>query len=462
MSIFLAVVSGTVVIVALPTLVETLETTFTTVQWVLLSFLLVQTTLLPSVGRLGDMLGKKRIYVAGFLVFILGSWLCGLSPNVFWLIGFRIVQGVGAAMTLGLGLALVTEAFPAEERGKALGISGTFVSLGAVLGPTLGGLLVEGLSWSWVFWFNIPIGLVGSAIAIRFIPDMAPGGRQEFDYLGAAVLFIGLLSLLMALTLGQAYGFSHPLIIGLFSGALIMLIIFIGIELRVPQPLIDLTIFRNNLFSIGLVTGWLTLLAVAGTFILFPFYLENVLGYGASQSGLLLAVIPLFIGLTAPVAGALSDRFGTRPIAAIGLVFLVGGYFWLGSLTIETPLWGYIFRLVPIGLGVGIFQSPNNSAIMGSVSKARLGIASGMLAFTRILGQVSGVAMLGAIWTARTLVHQGGVRTGDVTTAPILAQVTGMNDAFMILTILMAIALGLTVWGMAQAHRSPQILPEGV
>ncbi len=372
MSIFLAVVSGTVVIVALPTLVKVLETNFATVQWVLLGYLLVQATLLLGVGRLGDMVGKKRIYIAGFLVFTFGSWLCGLAPNIYWLIGFRIVQGVGAAMILGLGMALVTEAFPPAERGKALGISGTFVSLGAVLGPTLGGLLVETISWRWVFWFNLPIGIVGSLVAIRFVPNIAPKGRQGFDYLGAGALFITLLSLLLALTLGQESGFDEPLITALFALSLLFLVVFLLVERRVAQPIIDLGLFRNGLFSIGLATGWLTFVAVGGTFVLLPFYLEDVLGYGASQSGMLLAIIPLFIGLTAPLAGSLSDRIGTRPVAVVGLAFLVAGYVGLSTLDVDTVQWGYALRLAPIGLGVGIFQSPNNSAIMGSVSPARL------------------------------------------------------------------------------------------
>jgi len=181
-----------------------------------------------------------------------------------------------------------------------------------------------------------------------------------------------------------------------------------------------------------------------------------VLGYGASQSGLLLAIIPFFIGFTAPLSGSLSDRFGTRPIALIGLLFLVGGFVGLSTLTVDTAQWGYALRLMPIGLGVGIFQSPNNSAIMGSVSQARLGIASGMLAFTRTLGQISGVAILGTVWAARTIAHQGGVRTGDVTGAPISAQVAGMHDAFTVLTVVMIIALGLTIWGMLHAHRASQ------
>jgi EmrB/QacA subfamily drug resistance transporter len=454
-SLFLGVISGTVVIVALPTLVGVLDTNFATVQWVLLAPLLIQTTILLTIGRLGDMIGKKRIFVAGFLVFTIGSLLCGFSPGVYWLIGFRIVQGVGAAMSLGLGMALITEAFPATERGNAIGISGSVVSIGAVLGPTLGGLLIDAFSWQWIFWFNLPIGLVGLLLSLRFIPDFAPRGRQTFDFTGAATLFLCLFSLLMALTLGQKAGFIQLLPLSLFTGSALFLALFLFVEMRVQQPIIELKLFRNSLFSIGVVTGWQAFFAVSGTFVLLPFYLETVRGYGPAQSGLLLAIIPLFIGVTAPIAGSLSDKLGTRPIAATGLSILALGYLGLSLLSIDTEMRGYALRLVPIGLGLGIFQSPNNSAVMGSVPRARLGIASGMLAFTRSLGQITGVATLGAVWAARTFAYQGEMPAGgDVTTASASAQVAGMQDAFQFLMMVVIVALGLTIWGMVQARRA--------
>jgi EmrB/QacA subfamily drug resistance transporter len=454
MSVFLATIDGSIVNVALPTLVRELNTDFPTVQWVVLAYLLTQATLLLSIGRLGDMIGKKRIYVAGFVVFTAGSVLCGLAPTVGWLIGFRILQAVGAAMMLALGVAIVTEAFPQQERGRALGIIGASVSVGVVVGPTLGGLLIDALSWHWIFFVNLPVGIVGTMMALRFVPEFRPGGRQKFDYVGALTLFISLLALMLGLTVGQQVGFLDPRIVVLFGVWAIFLPLFIFIELRVEQPMIDLRIFRNALLSVNLVTGFITFVAVAGVFILIPFYLENVLGYSTSRVGLLLAVVPIALGVTAPISGALSDKFGTRPITVIGLTSLVIGYGMMSTLSAETTTLGYILRLLPIGIGMGVFQSPNNSAIMGSARREQLGIVSGLLSITRTLGQVTGVAVSGAVWAALVAFYAGEALGGDTTTAALGAQVSGLQTTFLLWSGLVAIGLGLAIWGLILERRT--------
>lgn len=453
MSIFLATIDGSIVNVALPTLVRELNTNFATVQWVVLAYLLTQATLMLSVGRLGDMIGKKSIYVGGFIVFTVGSVLCGLAQTVGWLIAFRVLQALGAAMMLALGAAIVTEAFPPKERGKALGIIGTSVSIGVVVGPTAGGLLIDALSWHWIFFVNLPVGIAGTWMAQRFVPDFKPVGRQKFDYFGAATLCLSLLCLLLALTLGQQLGFSDSRILALFAGWVILLAGFITLELRVRQPMIDLAIFKNVLFSVNLVTGFATFVAIAGMFILIPFYLENVLGYDTRQVGLLLAVVPIALGITAPIAGSLSDRFGTRPITVIGLVMLLIGYYAMSTLDAQTTTLGYILRLLPLGIGMGIFQSPNNSAIMGSAPRERLGIASGLLSITRTLGQTTGIAVLGAIWAAFVIYHTGSFLAGGATTAPVAAQVAGLQDTFSISVVLLGLGLLLAIWGLIRERQ---------
>jgi EmrB/QacA subfamily drug resistance transporter len=233
---FLSTIDGSIVNVALPTLVRELGAPFAAVQWVVLAYLLTQTTLILSVGRLGDMLGKKPIFTAGVLLFTFSSVLCGLAPTVYWLIGFRALQAVGAAMALALGMAIVTEAFPPAERGKALGMNGTFVSVGVVIGPTLGGLILDAFSWRWIFFVNLPIGLLGAFLAWRYIPNFKPRGRQTFDYRGAGTLFVSLLMLLLALTWGQTRGFGAPPIVGLLGGSAVFLALFLRIETRAPNP----------------------------------------------------------------------------------------------------------------------------------------------------------------------------------------------------------------------------------
>ena len=456
MSLFLATIDGSIVNVALPTLIRELSTDFPTVQWVVLAYLLTQTTLMLSVGRLGDIIGKKQIFTAGFVVFTIGSVLCGFSPTVFWLIGFRIIQAIGASMVLALGFAIVTESFPPEERGRALGINGALVSIGIVVGPVLGGFIIENLTWNWIFFVNLPVGIIGTFMALRFIPDFHPEGGQRFDYAGAITLFISLSALLLGLTFGQSIGLGDPRVLALVATSIVFLIIFIVIEIRTEQPMIDLRIFRATLFTVNISTGLITFFCISGALILVPFYLENVLGYKTQDVGLLFAVVPIALGITAPISGSLSDRFGTRPITIAGLIVVGLGYLTMSTLSTETTAIGFILRLAPIGIGMGIFQSPNNSAIMGAVPKERLGIASGLLSITRTLGQTTGIALLGAFWAIRTITYNNAPLPDGATTAPPVFQLAGMQDTFLITASLIGIALLISFAGLQIERRAAQ------
>jgi EmrB/QacA subfamily drug resistance transporter len=457
MGIFLATIDGSIVNVALPTLVRSFDTEFAVVQWVVLAYLLTVTTLMLSMGRLGDMLGKKPLYAAGFVIFTLGSVLCGLSPTIHWLIGSRVLQAIGAAMMMALGMAIVTEAFPPSERGKALGISGSIVSIGIVVGPVLGGILIGALSWHWIFFVNLPIGIVGTWMVVRFVPAFKPAGGQRFDVPGALALFVSLMALLMALTLGQERSFTDPAVLALFAAWLVTLGIFLAIERKSRQPMIDLDLFKNRLFDINLITGFITFICTSGTIILMPFYLENVLGYDPRSVGFLLAIVPVAVGITAPISGALSDRLGTRPMTVLGLFMLLIGFFAVSTLSVETTALGYISRFLPIGMGIGIFQSPNNSAVMGVVPRTRLGVASGLLSITRTLGQITGIAALGALWASRVMLRAGHDIPDGATAAPPAAQVAGLTDTFTVIVILIALALMLAVWGLVQERRSRRL-----
>jgi EmrB/QacA subfamily drug resistance transporter len=456
MGILLATIDGSIVNVALPTLEHALNTEFAVVEWVVLAYLLALVTLLPSVGRLGDMLGKKSIYTAGFIVFTIGSVLSGLAPDVYWLIGFRVLQAIGAAMVLALGAAILTEAFPPQERGKALGIFSTSVSVGIVLGPTLGGILIELLSWHWIFFVNLPVGIIGVWLSLRYVPAFKPLGQQRFDFPGAISLFLSLLALLLALTLGQQVGFTQTSILGLFIAFIVFLILFIRLELGLKQPMIDLRLFRNALFSINLVTALMTFVAIAGVFILMPFYLENVLGYSTRQMGYIMAIVPIALGIVAPIAGSLSDRFGPRLLTITGMVLMILGYYLASTLDAETTALGYVLRLLPIGVGMGLFQSPNNSAILGGVPRERLGVVSGLLSTARTLGQTVGVAILGAWWASRVMFHAGGLIEGGATNAPLAAQLSGLQDTFLSVTIFMALGVILIGWGVLAERRLRQ------
>lgn len=451
MGIFLSTIDGSIVNVTLPTFVKVMNTDFATTQWVVLSYLLIITTLLLSMGRLGDMVGKKPVYRTGFIVFTIGSLLCGLSNTIYTLIIFRGVQAIGAAMMMALGIAIITEAFPPQERGRALGIAGSLVSIGIVIGPVIGGFILEHLTWHWIFFVNLPIGVIGTIMVHRFVPDIEPSGKQQFDYKGAFILFISLSCLLLALTLGQQRGFVAPLPITLFVVWAITLLLFLYIESHTPHPMIALNMFQNHLLDINLLSGVLVFICTSGSLILIPFYLEDVLKLDHQTVGLLMSVIPIALGITAPFAGWLSDRMGTRPIIVVGLAFIFAGYLYASTLKVEMSLTEYIVRFLPIGIGIGIFQSPNNSAIMGSVTREKLGITSGLLSISRTLGQTSGIALIGAFWNGRIYAHLKHVNALSAPSPEI--QVAALQETFWLISAIIMMAFFLASAGLLLERR---------
>jgi EmrB/QacA subfamily drug resistance transporter len=461
MGLFLGTIDGSIVNIALPTLSKELNTDFSIVQWVVLAYLLVIVTLMLSIGRLADMIGKKPLYLSGLAIFTLGSVLCGLSNSVYMLIGFRVLQAIGAVMVMALGTAIVTEAFPAEQRGMALGLTGLMVSIGSIAGPTLGGIILGVFSWHWIFFVNLPIGLLGIVLAWRFVSPHRPQGGQRFDYAGAVTLFLGLFSLLIALTLGQNTSFINPLVLVLFVISIGIIISFVMLEKRMPQPMVDLKMFTNKLFSVNLVTATMVFICSAGTVLLIPFFLQNMKGFSSETAGLLMAATPLSMGIIAPFSGRLSDRLGTRPLTVIGL-FLIGlGYLGLTTLDANTSGLGFVLRSIPLGIGMGVFNSPNNSAVMGSVSRNRLGVASGLLSLTRTLGQTTGIAVIGALWASHVKQLSGALWVGDATLAPIPAQIAGFHSTLLVIVVIIFVALFLsaTAWFIETRNaRQAQVL----
>jgi EmrB/QacA subfamily drug resistance transporter len=354
-------------------------------------------------------------------------------------------------MVFALAFAITTEAFPASERGKALGINGAMVSLGIIIGPVLGGLILDVASWRWIFLVNLPIGIVGTITAARFVPNTRPRGGQRFDWLGAVLFFVAMLTFLLALTNGQDVGFSDPGVVMLVGVAVVAFGLFVLTERWVAQPMVDLTLFRNRNFTVNLVTGFVTFVSIAGLLILLPFYLGNVLGYDTRAIGLLLAAIPVTLGIAAPLSGSLSDRVGTRAVTVAGLAILTLGYGVAAAVFgVDTTAVAFIAVGLVIGTGMGIFQSPNNSAILGSVPSNRLGITSGMLTITRITGQIVGIAVLGTVWAARTTRYAGG-GTAESASAP--AQAAGLSDTLVVAAVLCSVALAFALWTWRKERR---------
>jgi EmrB/QacA subfamily drug resistance transporter len=448
MGTFLSTIDGSIVNVALPTLEEELHTTFATVQWVVVAYLLVLTSMMLGVARLGDMIGKKKIYLTGMVVFTSASLLCGMAPSIGALIGFRVIQGSGAVMIQALGMGLVTEAFPSSERGRALGIIGTVVSIGISVGPTAGGVLIGAVGWRSIFLVNLPVGIAGFFLVRRFVPDWRPPGGQRFDVWGALIMLVTLVMLALGLTFGPNTGWNSFSILALLIGSAVGFIIFVLVEARIDQPMVDLRLFRDSLFSVSLVTGFLVFMVIAGMFIL-PFYLERVKGFDTQETGLLLTVFPAALGLLAPISGALSDRYGPRGISLIGLAIFGLSCLTMAALKQSTSTWQYILYLLPVGIGAGIFQSPNNSAIMGTARREQLGVVSGLLSLSRNFGQVTGLPLIGAIYASRVLsvahVSPGtGMDAGD---APPWAIVDGLHTAFVAAAVL--IGIGVLLAGYA-------------
>ena len=443
--LFMSAVDGSIVNIALPTLQRVFQTPFASVQWVVLSYALTVVTLMLSIGRLGDIYGRKPFYVSGFAVFTVGSLLCASSRSVTMLIASRVLQGCGAVMLLALGSAIVIKVFPRDERGKALGISGLMISLGQVSGPTLGGLLINHIGWESIFLINVPIGILGTILAWRFVPVDRPASGQQFDLAGAFCMFCALLALLLGLTLGQRVGFTNVKVLALFAATLTGLAAFILVELSKVQPLIDLRLFANRQLSVGLIGTLFTYLAIAGVVVLLPFYLQNVLGMNPGQSGIYLAILPLAMAASSPLSGWLSDRVGTPSIAVAGLTLMLLGYLLTRQLRESGTLLQYALIVAPIGLGMGIFQSPNNSAVMGSAERERLGIMSGLLAVIRNLGQTIGVAFLGTLWIVRSATLQGTDYVRSSTT-PIHIQVLALHDVMLVVAVIIAATLAITVW----------------
>lgn len=399
-----------------------------------------------SVGRIADIVGKKVLYLAGFIIFLLGSLLCGLSTQVYSLIGFRIIQAIGACFMMVLGTAIVTEAFPSSERGMAMGIIGTVVSVGVITGPTMGGIILNYLKWNWIFFVNLPIGLIGILLVQKFVPNTTPGTKQHFDIIGALMMFLALGSFLFSLSLGQMLGFNTPLVVILFFVFVVLIINFILFEKRTKEPMLNLTLFKNIQFSVNVFTGFLTFVANSGLFFLMPFFFTNVMHLSPGKIGLLMIVIPGFMSFAAPISVKLSDKLGTRKISIAGLVFLFAGIFAFSSIDIDTSTSGYIIKAITVGLGMGLFQSPNNSAIMGSAPRNRLGIASGMMALTRTLGQTTGIALTGAIWAGRVTHYLGEFPVGGASAAPARVQACSFQDVLTIASGVVFIAILVAAW----------------
>jgi EmrB/QacA subfamily drug resistance transporter len=429
--VFMFTLDASIVNVASPTLVKTLHTTFAVVQWVVLAYLLVATALVMAAARWGDMFGKRRAYVAGLALFTFGSLLCGIAPSVEWLIAFRAVQGLGAVFVSALGAAIVGEMFSPHERGRAMGMIGSAVLLGVAVGPSIGGFIIELAGWRWMFLVNIPVGVLAIAVIYRFVPDI-PGqpARYPFDWPGTVLAAVMLSALALGLTWGQRDGFADTRVLTLLATAVIGFIVFIRVESRSTGPLLDLSVFHNRTFANGLFTASLMFMVLSGTGFLMPFFLEVVAGYPTAKVGMLLAISPIAGGLVAPLGGALADRIGAPLVTIAGLFLIAIGCASFVAVDQHLSVIGYALRVVPIGVGMGLFNAANNSSILNSVARERLGLASALLSLMRTLGQTTGVPVIASVFSLAALGHAVAADRSALLHLPAASLVSGIHFAF--------------------------------
>ncbi|HEY9721997.1 MAG TPA: MFS transporter [Oscillatoriaceae cyanobacterium] len=406
---FMSALDGSVVNTILPILNRAFHGGVAGVEWVVTIYLLVVSGLLLSFGRVGDLFGHKPIYVSGLFIFGIGSALCGAAPSLDWLVGFRALQAIGAAMLFANSPAILTTNFPAAERGRALGLQATMTYLGLTTGPSLGGWLAQTLSWRAVFYINVPVAVVTLLLTWRFVPWVRPAKRPPpFDFVGAGVFLVGLTLLLLALNQGHAWGWLSPATLGTAAAAIALLAGFVRLELRNDSPMLDLRLFRSRVFSGATLSAVFNYVGVFGLLFLIPFYLIQGRGMTPASAGLLMTAQPVVMAVVAPISGALSDRVGTRWPAVIGMALMAAGFWAMAGLGPTTDVLGIAWRLALVGLGTGIFISPNNSALMGAAPRNEQGVAGGVLATARNVGMVLGVGVAGAIFT--TLLGTHGAR----------------------------------------------------
>ncbi|WP_095195115.1 MFS transporter [Pseudomonas sp. Irchel 3A7] len=397
LSMLLSSLGTSIANVALPTLAQVFDASFQQVQWIVLAYLLAITTLIVSVGRLGDLMGRRRLLLCGISVFTLASTLCGLAPSLELLIGARVLQGLGAAIMMALTLAFVGETVAKENTGSAMGLLGTMSAMGTAMGPSLGGVLIAGLGWQAIFLITVPLGLLTLLLAWRYLPaDQPKTSRPAFDPLGTLLLALTLATYALAMTLGR--GHFSLLNIALLLAACVGIGLFVWVEKRVTAPLIRLAMFHDRQLSGSLGMSLLVTTVMMTTLVVGPFYLSQALGLNAVGVGLVLSVGPLVAALTGVPAGRIADRFGARRMTFVGLVAIALGCLLLSVLPSSLGIIGYITPMVVITLGYAVFQTANNTAVMADVQPEQRGVVSGLLNLSRNLGLITGAAVLGAVF----------------------------------------------------------------
>ncbi len=445
LSMLLSSLGTSIANVGLPTLAHAFNASFQQVQWVVIAYLLAITTLIVSVGRLGDVMGRRRLMLVGIGLFTMASGLCAIAPTLWLLIAGRVLQGLGAAIMMVLTMAMVGETVSKAKTGSAMGLLGTMSAVGTALGPTLGGFLITGLGWPALFLINLPLGIFTYVLAHRFLPQDHTGAKGtlvKFDVMGTALLAMTLAAYALAMTIGR--GSFSQINIALLLLAVIGLGLFIFTEQRTQDPLVRMATFQNTVLSAGFAMSALVTTVVMATLVVGPFYLAGALGLDPSQVGLVMSSGPIVAALTGAPAGRLVDRVGAYQMSIAGLIGMAIGAFTMALLPLAFGIAGYVVPLAAITGGYALFQAANNTAVMTQIQPQQRGVISGILNLSRNLGLITGASVMGAVFAL-------GASTDNLLTASSNSIESGMRLTF-------AVAAGLILIALAVAFSTQTLL----
>jgi EmrB/QacA subfamily drug resistance transporter len=396
--LFMIMLDNTVVNVALPSIQRDLHVKLSELEWIVTAYALTFAALLITGGKLGDLLGRRRIFIVGIAIFTLSSLACGLAPNAGFLIGARAVQGVGAALMNPASLSIITATFPPRERGQAIGIWAGVSAMALAIGPLVGGLIVDNINWNWIFFINVPVGVAGIIVSRLVIKESRDTSHeQSIDLPGLVTSSAGLFALTYALIEGNQHGWTSPEILGLFAAAAALLVGFVVLEHYQRLPMLDLSLFRNGSFVGANLVAMLVSLGMFGVFFFVSLYIQNILGWSPTKAGASFLPMTILIILVAPAAGKLSDRVGSRWLMGTGMTLVSISLLLYQRVGLHSTFWTLLPAMLLGGVGMAMTMSPMTAAAMSSVSVDKAGVGSGVLNSFRQLGGSLGIALMGAI-----------------------------------------------------------------
>ncbi|NKJ40186.1 MFS transporter [Rhizobium sp. SG570] len=453
LGILLSQLGTNVVGVALLTFMQEFGASFAEVQWVVVAYLLTVTALIVGVGRFADQLGKKKLYLGGLICFVAASMVCALAPNLMVLIVGRGIQGLGGAIIMALSFAFVGEIIPKNRIGLAMGVLSMMVAFGIALGPSLGSLALLTFGWRAMFWMNLPLGLLTYILLDRHLPRAAGVAERvhspvNFDWLGMIALSFTLFAYCVAMTLSGSQGIDSPLFLPCLTGAVLGLALFLAIEIKVRRPLLSLSLFRDRLLSTSMMISVLAYAVMMATLVLGPIFLTRGIGLDTRTTGLIMTVGPLTSAMMSVPAGWLSDRAGPRLALLSGLTLMTTGSTLMSMITIDHGARDYIASIIPISLGLALFQTPNNTAVMSVARPEQRGLVSALLALGRNLGLITGASLMGAIFNATG--GQARPASGEASATMHAAITLGMQSTFRVAALLAGCALILALAGFRQ------------